>query len=257
MKQKVQRWLKLVLAVMFWLGIYTVASVLLDRPLLLPPLTAVGTCLMQLLCSAAFWHTAALTAGRVMLGILGGCVFGILLGAAAAKSELCRALLRPLIQLMKAAPVASFVLLLLLWLPRGAVPVLTAMLVVLPVVWTDVLDGLLHMDRQLLEVGKVFALSPGRVLRRILLPALLPRFAAACTPAFGMAWKAGVAAEVLAVPLWSIGRRLYEAKLYLETTELFAWTAALLLLSAFMEKGLLFLLGYLGGGRKKQRASDA
>ena len=257
MNKKGLHWLRATLAAVFWLGVYTVVSALVDRPLLLPPLTAVGKCLAELLCSTAFWHTAALTAGRVMLGILGGCVFGILLGTAAAKSELCRALIRPLIRLMKAAPVASFVLLLLLWLPRDTVPVLTAMLVVLPVVWTDVLDGLLHMDRQLLEVGKVFALSPGRVLRRILLPALLPRFAAACTPAFGMAWKAGVAAEVLAVPLWSIGRKLYEAKLYLETTELFAWTAALLLLSALMEKGLLFLLGYLGGERRKQRASDA
>ena len=248
MKQKVQRWLKLVLAVMFWLGIYTVASVLLDRPLLLPPLTAVGTCLMQLLCSAAFWHTAALTAGRVMLGILGGCVFGILLGAAAAKSELCRALLRPLIQLMKAAPVASFVLLLLLWLPRGAVPVLTAMLVVLPVVWTDVLDGLLHMDRQLLEVASVYRFGRLKTLRRVYLPSVAPYFQSACVTSLGLAWKSGIAAEVLCQPRQAIGTQLYYAKIYLNTDSLFAWTVVVIALSFLVELLVKRLLERIGGG---------
>ena len=61
-----------------------------------------------------------------------------------------------------------------------------------------------------------------------------------------MGWKAGIAAEVLTVPPLSIGKNIFEAKLYLETTELFAWTLTVILLSLVIERILLRLVGHIG-----------
>ena len=86
------------------------------------------------------------------------------------------------------------------------------------------------------------------MLRRITVPSVLPHFSAALRSALGMGWKAGIAAEVLTVPARSIGKNIFEAKLYLETTELFAWTLAVIVLSLIIERILLRLVG--GMGRK-------
>jgi NitT/TauT family transport system permease protein len=119
-------------------------------------------------------------------------------------------------------------------------------LMVLPVVWANVSAGLKGIDPRLLELAQVYRLPRGRVLRRITWPSVLPHLRAALRSALGLGWKAGIAAEVLTVPPYSIGKRIYEAKLYLETTELFAWTAAVILVSLLIENLLLRLTDSFG-----------
>ena len=115
--------------------------------------------------------------------------------------------------------------------------------------------GLDGIDPQFLEMAKVFSLPRQRVLRRIVWPSLLPYLRSALCSALGLGWKAGIAAEVLTVPPFSIGKSIYEAKLYLETTELFAWTAAVVLLSFLIERVLLRLVD--GIGRKELKDAQA
>ena len=134
----------------------------------------------------------------------------------------------------------------IIWLGRGVLPAFITGLMVLPVVWANVSQGLDGIDSQLLELAQVFRLPRGRVFRRITLPSVLPHLRAALCSALGLGWKAGVAAEILTVPARSIGKRIYEAKIYLETTELFAWTAAVVLLSLVIERLLLRLVGRIG-----------
>ena len=143
---------------------------------------------------------------------------------------------------MQATPVASFTILVLIWVDRDWVPVLICGMMVLPVVWNSISTGIRTVDVQLLEMAKVYRLPKMRVLRRIYLPSLLPFFRAACTSALGLGWKAGIAAEVLTVPRTSIGRMIAESKSYLLTEELFAWTLTVIALSLLLQNGLLRLL---------------
>ena len=114
-----------------------------------------------------------------------------------------------------------------------------AFLMVTPIAWANVREGILAVDAQLLEMAEVFRLPRAKKLRHVYLPAVLPQWLAACTTGFGFAWKSGVAAEVIARPALSIGRNLYESKLYLNTEELFAWTAMVVLLSMLLERLLV------------------
>ena len=145
-------------------------------------------------------------------------------------------------QLVKATPVASFIILALVWVNGSSLSVLISFLMVLPVLYSAVRTGIGSADRQLLEMAQVFRLPLGRRLRAVWLPAVLPAFRQGCSVALGICWKSGVAAEVIGLPDGSIGDALYRAKIKitLSTGELFAWT--FVLLSAVFEKLFLALL---------------
>ncbi len=79
-------------------------------------------------------------------------------------------------------------------------------------------------------------------LRYIYIPAVHPYLLSSCRTALGMSWKSGVAAEVIGIPQASIGEQLYYSKLYLDTAGLFAWTFAIIVISAVFERFFLSLL---------------
>ena len=137
---------------------------------------------------------------------------------------------------------ASFTILVLIWLDRDFVPVLICALMGLPVVWNSVTAGIRVTDPQLLEMAQVFRLTRWQTLKRIYVPSVMPFFRTACSSALGLGWKAGIAAEVLTVPRSSIGRMISESKLYLLTEELFAWTLMVIVLSLLLQKLLLLLM---------------
>ena len=246
MSAKLRKTLRTLAVVLFWLLVWQLAAALAGQELLLPSPLRVARKLAQLACGAEFWLTLARSILRVLAGILSAVLLGILLALLTHKSALLRALLSPVMTLVKSTPVASFIILALVWLGRDVVPLFIAALMVLPVVWANVSAGLEGIDPQLLELARVYRLPRRRVFRRITLPSVLPHLRAALCSALGLGWKAGIAAEVLTVPPYSIGKRIYEAKLYLETTELFAWTAAVILVSLLIEKLLLRLTDSFG-----------
>lgn len=219
----------------FWLTLWALAAALVGKPLLLPSPWRVLRRLGELAATAAFWLTVARTLGRIALGLIGGVALGTLLAAATARFRSLRVLLSPLLTVVQSTPVASFILLLLIWLGRDTLPAVVVALMVLPVVWRNVSAGVQSTDTALLELAWVYRLPRGRVLRRIYIPSVKPYFLAALESAMGLAWKAGVAAEVLTVPKNSVGTMLYEAKLYLETTDLFAWTVTVIVCSLVIE----------------------
>lgn len=246
MSAALRKTLRTLAVVLFWLLIWQLAAALVGQELLLPSPLRVARELLRLAGGAEFWLTVAQSIRRVLTGIASAVLLGILLALLTHKSALLRALLSPVMTLVKSTPVASFIILALVWLGRDVVPPVIAALMVLPVVWANVSQGLDGIDPQLLELAQVFRLPRGRVFRRIMLPSVLPHLRAALCSALGLGWKAGVAAEILTVPARSIGKRIYEAKIYLETTELFAWTAAVVLLSLVIERLLLRLVGRIG-----------
>lgn len=184
--------------------------------------------------------------GFTLLRIFGGCLAGILLGVGLAAlthvSKTADCLLSPLIRTIRATPVASLIILALLWIGRSLVPAFLPMLMVIPLVWAGVRSAAAEVDAGLLEMSRAFRFGRLKRLRLIYIPSILPSFSSVCGTAVGLAWKSGVAAEVLCLPGDAIGTRLYYAKIYLETGELFAWTAVVIILSFVLENLLAALL---------------
>jgi NitT/TauT family transport system permease protein len=234
-------WLSRTLAIGLALLVWQVAARLVHSSLLL---VSPWTVLMRLTVLAGepfFWQAIGYSLVRIMAGFLLALLAGSLLAAGAARLKALEVLLWPYMAAIKATPVASFIILCLIWLNAASLSVFISFLMVLPIIYSSVLQGLRSTDVQLLEMARVFRLSTGRRLLYIYLPHLRPFLLSACTVAIGMAWKAGIAAEVIGIPEGSIGERLYEAKIYLSTGDLFAFTLVVVLCSVLLEK--LFIWG--------------
>lgn len=229
-------------AVVFWLAVWQCAAMAVGQEVfLVSPLQALHT-LFGLLPRKEFWQRVCFSSGRILLGFALGTGVSAVLAAAAESCPAAETLLAPVMQLVKATPVASFIILALVWVRGSSLSVLISFLMVLPVMYSAVRTGIESADPQLLEMAQVFRLPLGRRLRAVWLPAVLPAFRQGCSVALGICWKSGVAAEVIGLPDGSIGDALYRAKITLSTGELFAWTFVIILLSVGFEKLFLALL---------------
>lgn len=192
--------------------------------------------------TAGFWQRIAFSALRILAGFLLAVAGGLVLGAAGARWRRVRIFVEPVMQLIRAMPVASFVILALLWVRGENLSVVVSFTHVLPVVYAGVLAGIADTDPQLLEMARVYRLPLGARLRYIWLPGVFPSFSESCIAAMGMCWKSGVSAEVIGLPDHSVGDALYRAKITLSTPEVFAWTLVIVLLSALLSSAAARLL---------------
>ena len=229
----------------FYLFIWAALARLVNQTLLLPSPAAVLGRLLTLLPQAAFWRTLLATLLRTAQAYLLGIAAAIALAALCARSRAARLLLSPLLSAVRATPVTSFIVLALVWLSNARVPMLTGFLMTLPIVFSALDQALRAVDPQLLEMARVFHIGRMGTLRHVIVPSVLPAFVESALAAVGLCWKAVVAAEVIGVPKLAVGIRLYEAKIYLETDSLLAWTLTIVLLSVALEALLRRLAAHL------------
>ncbi|MBR5540403.1 MAG: ABC transporter permease subunit [Clostridia bacterium] len=223
----------------FWIGIWWLLAALVQQELLIPTPAAVVQTLLSLLPTAMFWQSIAMSLVRIVLGFFAALACGTLLAVLTTRFSSVRAVLSPLLHIIRAAPVASFIILTLVWIDYDIIPAFIAFLMVLPIVWVNVEEGIRRTDRGLLEMAAAYAVPKRRVLTRLYIPSVKPFFLTACVNGLGFAWKSGIAAEVICRPDLAIGNRLQLAKITLETPEVFAWTAVVIALSIVLEKALL------------------
>lgn len=245
---------KSILAVCFWLAVWQVAAMAMQQEFLLASPLRVLQRLFTLAGTADFWMAVAASLGRIVLGFGLAVVIGIMIAVACVRWRMVSILLQPLLSTVKAVPVASFILLALLWLSTGMVPVFSSFIMVLPMIWSNVEQGIRQTDPMLLEMAHCYGFSKWKLLKLVYVPSVLPYFQAALTAGIGMAWKSSVAAEVLCVPAAGLGRDLYYAKIYFETPDLFAVTVTIVGLSLCMEKLMKLLVRRWA---KEGRHSDA
>lgn len=237
--------LRLTLAALFWVALWQVAAMAVGQGILLASPVDTLLRLGTLVRTGEFWRSVLFTLGHILAGYALASGLGIALATLAARCAPVADLLAPLLSAMRSVPVASFVIAALIWVPSRRLSLLIVAVIVLPVVYAGTLDGLRQIDPQLTEMARVFRMSRGNRLRCVTLPALMPSLTSALSVAMGLAWKSGVAAEVIGIPTGSIGERLYKAKVYLATPDLFAWTLTIVLISAACTKALRAGLGRL------------
>ena len=229
-------------AVLFWLIVWQAAAAALNQPLLLSSPVRVAARLFALLQEKSFYRALLFSFERIALGALAGLVLGALLAYIAAHCSLAEYLLRPLMLTVRTVPVASFIILALIFLSAKRLSVFISFLMVLPIMYSNLLQGLCAVDGKMLELAQVYHLSPWRRLLYVELPGVQSHLLSGAATAIGMAWKSGIAAEVIGIPTGSIGESLYQAKVYLDSSSLLAWTAVIVLLSMLFEKAVLALL---------------
>lgn len=236
-------------AIVFWLLVWQAASMIIGQELLLvSPLTAAKK-LWELMGTAEFRLSVGSTLLHILEGFALSALCGILLAALSGRFRPVRELCAPLMHAIKAMPVASFVILALIFVRSQYLSVLISFLMVLPIMYTNILAGIDATDKKLLEMAKLFRIGRWRTVCGIYLESIYPYLISACTLSLGMCWKSGIAAEVIGIPKHTIGSALYDAKLFFDTPALFAWTLAIVLLSILLEKVMLLIVKLIGRRR--------
>lgn len=230
-------------AVLFALLLWQAAALAVNDHLLLASPVQVAGRLFALVVTESFWATLLNSGIRIVFGFLMGLMTGVCLAILAGRFKWLEMLLWPFVVTIKSIPVASFVILVIIWLGGTLhLSVFISFLMVFPVIYLNTLQGLKSTDSKMLEMAKLFRLSSGQKLKYIYLPHLQPFLTGGCSIALGLSWKSGVAAELIGVPDFTIGDMLYRAKVNWNTEELFAWTFVIILVSLMFEKLFLYIL---------------
>ena len=228
-------------AVVFWLVIWEIASLLIGEELFLPSPLLVVLRLCEIVFLPGFWSSISFTLIRIISGFMLSVMAASLSAVLSYISRTAETLIDPIVKIIRATPVASIVILTLVWISSRNLSVIISFMMVFPIVYSNVLEGIRNTDARLLEAASVYRMGRIRKIRYIFLTSVLPYFNASIKAALGLAWKSGIAAEVIALPDGSIGERVYEAKIYLSTPDLFAWTLVIIVLAFLFERFFLFL----------------
>lgn len=237
----------IIVAILLW----QLLAMKLDQKLLLATPVDVAKTLGVLVKSQEFYSAIAYSMGRILFGLLIGAAVGTACALLAGRWHFMEVLFWPYFSAMKATPVASIVILCLVWLSSRRLSVFIVFLVVTPVIYTNILAGIKNLDLKMKDMARVFGINGLRRLLYVYLPELKTYIIAAFTLATGMAFKAGIAAEVIGTPGGSVGKMLYNAKVYLETPELFAWTLVIIVLSVVVEQVILGLVKWMFAGLQR------
>lgn len=229
------RWLRKAAVIAFWILLWQAAALAIDKGLLFAGPWETVKALLSLLPQGDFWRTVGASTLRIGGGFLLAFLASVMLGTLSYRFSWFEELLSPVILLAKSVPVASFIILALVWIGSRNLSVFVSFVIVLPALYVQVLQGLRQCSRELLEMADVFGMSSWKRAKYLYLHSLKPFLLAGCEMSLGMCWKAGTAAEVIGAAQDSIGGQLYLAKIYLDTPALFAWTAVIILLSFVFE----------------------
>lgn len=224
------------LIIILWFLIWHLIYKGVAKAVLIPSPYGTFKRLCEMLLEQSFYQDVAYTIYRVCIGILLSFSIGLITAILSYCYLVIQDFLEPLILVIKSTPVMAVIILALLWVHSSQVPILVCFLMCYPVVYTNILTGLRQLDPLLIEMSKVYQVKKIFVIQDIYLPHIMPYIKAALNLSVGLSWKVVIAAEVLAVPAYSMGYQLLSAKVYLETEEVFAWIIVIVALSSLFEK---------------------
>lgn len=241
-------------AVGIWLLVWFAVALIVNNQLKFPgPVETIRVLFSRIIAGDGFILTVGTSLLRIVLGLILAFITGLTLGIPAGLYKGFSDFMDPLVTVMKSTPVMSFIILAMIWFRFSTVPVIICFMMCFPIIYQNSREGLLNTDKKLIQMAELYKVNKGKILNGIYLKSMKPYINSAMGICLGLAFKVTVAAEVLASPDYGIGSRLYDAKIYLEPVEVFAWTFIILVLSYVMEQ----LLGLMFRDSRKGRLEDA
>ncbi|MGI5888016.1 MAG: ABC transporter permease [Oscillospiraceae bacterium] len=238
-----------------WILIWAAAAWLIGNDILFAGPAATVRALIELVRTGSFWLSVLNSLAMIALGFLIGTALGLVLAPLSYRFRTFGDFLSPAVSFLKAAPVVSFIIIVLIWAGSRAASMIISAVVVFPIIYISVLGGLKSADPAMKEMAYVMRMPLKNRARFIYWPAVRPGLSSALSLACGMSWKSGVAAEVIGQPLSTIGNGMYRAKIYLDTAQLFAWTIVTIALSWLFEKAVSAAVS--GKRRGRRRNADS
>lgn len=230
------------IGVIFWLIAWQILSVVINQEILLvSPFLAIKR-LIELILEFSFWMTIINSSSKIISGFLISFVVGTALAILSANYRFMKIIVKPMMDTIKTIPVVSFIILCLIWISPKFLSAFISFLMVLPVIYNSVFSGINNISKELKEVIKVFKVSKLKEIRYLYVSEVMPYLKSGSNVSLGLCWKSGIAAEVIGIPKNTIGENLYNAKIYLSSADLLAWTIMIVVISIIFKMVFMYLL---------------
>lgn len=236
--------LKPIFVVLFWVLVWEVLCLIINREIYLPSPASTFVSLKALLIQWESWVAIMWSVYRTLVAIISSLILGIGLGIICGLSRFAYDLFNPIIIVLRSTPIVSIIIIAIIWFTSSNVPIFAGFLMCFPVIFTSTVGGIRNTDRKLLEMCQVYRIPRSRVVTSVYLPSSLPHINSGMVSSLGIAWKATAAAEVLSMPRYSIGSHLFYAKTHLDPASLFAWTIVIIVISYIFEFIYVRVSGY-------------
>ncbi len=243
---------KRIFFLLFWLLLWQAAAMRVDIPFILPSPLAVLSSLTDLLRSPVFYKAIGNSLASLAVGFCAGVLIGVLSAVPSAFSKEFSSFISPVYTVIRATPVASFIIIAWVFLDKNILPAFISLLMTAPIIWSNLSRGIRSLDRSLLEVAKVYRFPFSKTLRVYWLPSLAPFLSSGLSTALGLAWKSSVATEILVKSSDTIGYYIWDAKAWsIDTPRLFAWTVAVIVLSLLFDTAIGLVFSHFGAGKNR------
>lgn len=225
-----------------WIIVWHIIYVIVNKPILIPSPFNTIKALIEMTKQKQFYLDAGFTVIRVVTGVAVSMGIGSSTALVSYFFPLFKDILHPMVKLIQSTPVMAIIIVALVWFPSIYVPIFVCFLMCYPIAYNHTLTGLYSVDKDLLEMSKIYAVKKRYIITDIYLPHLRGATISILHLSMGMAWKVVIAAEVLAAAKKSIGYNMLNAKVYLETEQLFAWIIIIVFLSSVGESISIHLM---------------
>lgn len=224
-----------VISILFWLLFWHIISSFINSDIILPKPIQVFSTVLNLIFTKEFWIIILNSSSKIIFGFVLALIVGIVFAIISSRLWIFDFFISIPMKLIKASPIASFIILALLWVKGKNLSILVSFLMVMPIIYTNVKEGIKETDKKLIEMSKVFGITRLKKVQHIYIPSIIPYLSSAITVGLSFCFKSGIAAEVIGIPKRTIGYNLYEAKLNLMTKEVLAWTIVIIIISFVFE----------------------
>ena len=238
---------KLLIAII-WFFIWEIIYRFVNKEILIVSPFDVFKNLIFKLFQKEYWITCFYSIYRIMIGYILGIFFGIITAIISYKYKFIYEFLYPFFNILKSTPVVSFIIIALVWIKTENVPIFIVFIMVIPIIWTNIYQGILEINNKYydyFELASIFEFKFLKKMKYIYSKNIFSYVLSSFTVSLGLAWKSGIAAEVISSPKISIGSYIYDSKIYLETLDLFTWTITVIIISFILEifiKSLLYFI---------------
>ncbi|MEN8906283.1 MAG: ABC transporter permease subunit [Clostridiales bacterium] len=238
-----------IIFILVWIIIWWIISLTVDSFFMPSPFETFKI-LTKLLVESTTYIIVGMTIIRIVIGLFSALLLGIILGIFSASNKIIFRFLQPIMVAVKSTPVASFIIIAMVYMNIIYVPIFCGFLLCLPIIYYNVIEGMEVIDKEMISMALLYKVPKKRLIMKIYIPSIMPYINAALLTAVGICWKGTIAAEVIGVVKNSIGYKIYNAKVYLETGELFSWTIIIITCSMIIEsiiKGIIRKSKYYKG----------
>ena len=224
-----------IIGIIIFIGLWHLISIKINSEIIFPDIQNILKKLFEIILERSFYKDLISSIIRVFITFALSFLLAIILGIISGIFKSMRYILMPIINFIRTIPTIPLILVAIIWFDNNKVPIFVSMLVIFPIMYDSICNGIINVDKDLIDMSLSYNVSLKTQIINLYIPSIKPYILTAISQSMGITWKSILAAEILSLPTLGIGTKLYESHLYLDTISLFAYCLIAVIFNGIFE----------------------